>query len=369
MNIICNREEIVNAVSNVQKAVSTKSTMPVLEGILLNASKDKLSLCGYNLELGITTEITATVKTEGKIILGAKLFSEIIRKLPDDTIEINVNSNFVTNITSGHSKFSIVGISPSEYPELPKINNPEELKISSQVLKSMIRQTLFAIADNDTKPVHTGTLFTVMDRQINLVSVDGYRLAMRTESINSDSDLRFVVPGKTLYEILRLLPEDDTDTCISVASKHIIFKIGNYCVISRLLEGEFLDYKSAIPPSYKTSVRVKTRQLIESVERVSLLITDRLKSPVRCIFSEEKVKLSCSTTIGKANDEFKAPIDGDFLEIGFNNRYLLDALRNTESDEILLQMNGALSPTKVLPVEGESFLFLVLPVRLKSEID
>lgn len=367
MNIICKKEELVNAVLNVQKAVSTKSTMPALEGIFLDASDNQLSLCGYNLELGITTKIAAEVKQSGKIVLGARLFSEIARKLPDDVVEINVDSNLITNITSGLSKFSIVGISPSEYPELPKINNPEELKISGQVLKSMIRQTLFAIADNDTKPIHTGTLFRIQERQIKLISVDGYRLAMRTEAINSNSDLSFVVPGKTLSEILKLLPDEDNDTSISVASRHIVFNIGSYSVISRLLDGEFLDYNSAIPNACKTSVQVKTKELIDSVERVSLLITDRLKSPVRCIFADGAVRLSCATVMGKATDEFKAPINGEDLEIGFNNRYLTDALKNAETDEVLIQMNGALSPTKVMPVSGDSFLFLVLPVRLKSE--
>ena len=204
------------------------------------------------------------------------------------------------------------------------------------------------------------------------MSVDGYRLAMRTEMINlkfeEEDEIRFVVPGKTLSEVIKLLPDQDENVEILVGRRHIIFKIEKYSVISRLLEGEFLDYKAAIPAQFTTEVTVNTRNLINSVERVSLLITDRLKSPVRCIFSEDgEIKISCVTSIGKANDELSAQITGPEVEIGFNNRYLLDALRNTDTDEVKVQLTGPVSPMKIVPTQGDSFLFLVLPVRLKQE--
>ena len=370
MKFHCNRQALVEAVSNVQRAVSTKSSLAAIEGILIKANEDSVELCGYDLELGITTSVSADIQTPGNVVLSAKIFGDIVRRLPDDTVSISVDEKLVTNIVSGVAEFSIVGIPAEEYPDLPTVSGAENVLISSPVLKSMIRQTLFSVSDNDAKPIHTGTLFEIAGGFIRLVSVDGYRLAMRTEPLNLNNqptdEIHFVVPGKTLGEVLKLLSDDDVQVTLAVGRRHIIFEINNYRVISRLLEGEFLDYKAAIPSAHATEARMQTRSFIDSVERVSLLITDRLKSPVRCIFAGDEVKISCVTSIGKANDEFSARVEGDEVEIGFNNRYLLDALRNAEGDEVRLQLNGPLSPMKVLPLEGDAFLFLVLPVRLKS---
>lgn len=366
MKITCNRQELVDAVSNVQRAVSSKSSLAALEGILLKTEEHSLELCGYDLELGITTTITASIEEPGEIVLSAKLFGDIVRRLPDDLVHLSVDEKLITNIVSGAAEFAIVGIPASEYPELPAVSGASTIELPTAVLKSMIRQTLFAVADTDSKPIHTGTLFDLKNGVLKLVSVDGYRLAVRTEQVNADEELNFVVPGKTLGEVLKLLPDEDQAVSIHVGRRHIIFEIARYQVISRLLDGEFLDYNAAIPAAHSTEVTVNTRSFINSVERVSLLITDRLKSPVRCIFADGEVKISCATSIGKANDEFSADIQGDSVEIGFNNRYLLDALRNSDTDEVRVQLSGPLSPMKVLPREGDSFLFLVLPVRLKS---
>ena len=365
MKIQCQKSQLVEAVSNVQRAVSSKSTLAALEGILLKTTTNgDLKLCGYDLELGITTVIEAQVDEPGEVVLSARL--------PDDTVTILVDEKMITQSTCGPSEFSIVGIPSSEYPELPSVEGASSIDLTSPILKSMIRQTLFAVADTDAKPVHTGTLFNIENGIIRLVSVDGYRLAMRTEMINlkfeEEDEIRFVVPGKTLSEVIKLLPDQDENVEILVGRRHIIFKIEKYSVISRLLEGEFLDYKAAIPAQFTTEVTVNTRNLINSVERVSLLITDRLKSPVRCIFSEDgEIKISCVTSIGKANDELSAQITGPEVEIGFNNRYLLDALRTADTDEVKVQLTGPVSPMKIVPTQGDSFLFLVLPVRLKQE--
>jgi DNA polymerase-3 subunit beta len=369
MKIHLQKQALVEAVSNVQRAVSSKSSLAALEGILLETAEGSLRLSGYDLELGITTEVPATVEDAGRIVLSARLFGDIVRRLPNDQVDLVVDEKLITTIRSGASEFSIVGIPASEYPEMPSVSGASGVSLPANLLKGMIRQTLFAVAETDSKPIHTGTLFEMKNQQIRLVSVDGYRLAMRIEPLAAilEEDLRFVVPGKTLGEVLKLLPEEDTPATLTVGRRHIVFEIGGYHIISRLLEGEFLDYNAAIPAACKTEVRAGTRGFIDSVERVSLLITDRLKSPVRCIFADGEVKISCSTPIGRANDEFQAPIQGESVEIGFNNRYLLDALRNADSDEVRVQLNGPLSPMKILPREGDSYLFLVLPVRLKSE--
>ncbi|MGI6261071.1 MAG: DNA polymerase III subunit beta [Acutalibacteraceae bacterium] len=366
MKFTCSQPIFQAAVSNVSRAVSSKSAIPALEGILVKAKGNQIFLCGYDLEFGITTFVEASVAEEGDVIFGAKLFGDIIRSLPDETVTIEVDAKYSAVIRSGESEFSIIGIAASEYPDLPSVSGGVSVTLPQNTLKSMIRQTLFAVSTSDAKPVHTGTLFEIGDGRIRLVAVDGCRLAMRTEPVQCDEPVSFVVPGKTLSEVLKLMGEEDTPLSIGVGRRHIIFNIGSYSVISRLLEGEFLDYNNAIPQNIKTEVVVPTRRFSEAVERMSLVVNDRLKSPVRCSFLFDEVRFSCETAIGCAHDRFAIKNIGDEVEIGFNNRYLLDALRAAETDEVRIQMGGPLSPIKILPRDGDHFLFLVLPVRLKA---
>lgn len=366
MKFSCARHELVEALSNVQRAVSSKSTIAALEGIYICTCEEGLELSGYNTELAIKTTVFASIAKEGTTVLSAKLFTDIIRKLPEDEVSVETDEGLKVYIKSGTSHFSLLSIDPTEFPELPVIEDPNTVELPAASIKSMIRQTLFAIAETDIKPIHTGTLFDIHDKKMTLVSVDGYRLALRNEPIREDVDLKFVVPGKALSELLKLIPEDMEQTVtLSVGFRHIMFSTGSYTVISSLLEGEFLDYETTIPDAYATKAQVSTREMLESVERVSLLIADRLKSPVKCRISNGNIKLSCATTIGTADDEINAQTEGDELEIGFNNKYMIDAMRNSDTDEAVLQINGPLSPIKILPKEGNSFLFLVLPVRLK----
>ncbi len=367
MKFTVNKSDITEAVGNIQRAVSTKTSIPALEGILLGADENGLELCAYDLELGITTVIPAFVTEPGKAVLSAKLFSDIVRRTPAETITVTVDEKNMATLESGYSRFSIIGIPAEEFPELPKLSDSTQFSLAGSLLKSMIRQTLFAIAESDAKPIHQGSLFNMEKGVLDVVSVDGYRLAKRSEPIQFEEELSFVVPGKTLSEILKLIKDSDDPVEISAGRRHILFKIDNYTVISSLLEGEFLNYKAAIPPDSQTEVVLKTREAIDSVERVSLLITDRLKSPVRCLFSDNELKLNCTTSMGRASDQLDVEMTGQSVEIGFNNRYLLEALRNTECDEVKVQLGGPLSPMKVVPKDGDSFLFLVLPVRLKSE--
>ncbi len=367
MKFTVNKSDITEAVSNIQRAVSTKTSIPALEGILLSATETGLELCAYDLELGITTVIPAFVMEPGKAVLSAKLFSDIVRRTPAETVTISVDEKNMATLESGYSRFSIIGIPAEEFPELPKLSDSTQISLPGALLKSMIRQTLFAIAESDAKPIHQGSLFSLENGILDVVSVDGYRLAVRREPVDFSEDLSFVVPGKTLSELLKLIKDSEEPVEISAGRRHILFKIDNYTVISSLLEGEFLNYKAAIPPESQTEVVLKTREAIDSVERVSLLITDRLKSPIRCQFDNNEVKLNCTTSMGRASDQLDVEMTGQSVEIGFNNRYLLEALRNTECDEVKVQLGGPLSPMKVVPKEGDSFLFLVLPVRLKSE--
>ncbi|MBQ9963549.1 MAG: DNA polymerase III subunit beta [Clostridia bacterium] len=365
MRITCARQALVDAVNNVQRGVASKSALPALEGILMKASGSSLFLAGYDMELGITTTIEADVAEAGELVLTAKLFAEIIRKLPEEEITIESNDRNNTVIRSGHSEFTIMGFSSADYPELPTINDGAALTMQQSVLKSMIRQTIFAVAQSDTRPIHTGVQFEIADNTLRLVAVDGSRLAMRSEEIKSNESLQFVVPGKTLSEVLKLLSDEEEPLYVTVGSRHIIMEIGGYSVFSRLLDGEFLPYRKAIPVQTTTTIRVKTREMIDAVDRASLVISDRLKSPLICRFKDDQIFLSCVTALGSVNEMIGVGMEGRPEEMGFNCRFLLDALRNTESDEIMIELNGAQAPMKIVPTTGESFLFLVLPVKLK----
>lgn len=367
MKFTVTKSDITEAVSNIQRAVSSKTTVPALEGILITSMDQQIELCAFDTELSITTIIPATISEPGKSVLNAKLFSEIVRKTPDATVTVTVDEKELATIESGYSRFNIIGIPAQEFPELPKLADSTTLELPGNLLKSMIRQTVFAVAESDAKPIHQGSLFSIENGQLDIVSVDGYRLAKRSEPVEFQDAISFVVPGKTLSEVLKLIKDSEEPVEILAGRRHILFKIQQYTVISSLLEGEFLDYKTIISMESQTEVIVKTRSAVESVERVSLLITDRVKSPIRCQFTDQEMKLMCTTAVGRASDQIHCQQTGNDVEIGFNNRYLLDALKNTECDEIKIQLASPLNPMKILPKEGESFLFLVLPVRLKND--
>lgn len=296
-----------------------------------------------------------------------RYFYEIVRKTASDEIQISCDQRFLVEIKGGVSEFTILGMSGMEFPELPTVGDGEAVSLPQNKLRSMVDQTLFAVAQNDAKPVHTGCLFLLEEDQATVVAVDGFRLALRREPAKAPQTMRFVVPGKSLNELLKLLGDDDSGVELQVSKKHILFTIGETSIVSRLLEGEFLDYNAAIPKDCSTTVKVSTRGLVSSIERTSLLISDRLKSPLRVVFDQGLVRMSCSTTIGKAYDECECQSQGPQVEMGFNNRYLMDALKNSEADMVKLEISGPLSPMKVVPLEGDSFLFLVLPMKLKTE--
>lgn len=366
MKIVCSTETLSQACQNVQRAVSTKTSIPAIEGILLKAEDGRLYLTGYDLEVGINTSIEAKVEQDGSIILNARYLCDIIRRLPDEEVEIEADARQLCYIRSGETNYSLNGISAEEYPELPSVTGGAPVIIDQGILKNMIRQTIFAVADNNSNVVYTGIKFEIEKNQIKLIAVDGVRLAIRTEEIDYDGEeLSFIVPGKTLSEVMKLIDEEEADVSLGVGKRHIVFEVNGYSIVSRLLEGEFLDYKSAVPASFATTVRVSTKTLMSSIDRTSLLITDRLKSPVRCIFDDNTIKISSITSLGTANDKISAQIDGERIEIGFNNRFLIEALRVCDTDEVLIKLNSPVSPIIILPPEGESFLFLVLPVRLK----
>lgn len=367
MKIVCQRQPLLEAAMNVSRAVSSKNTLAALEGILMKAHGGSLSMTGYDLELAISTDIAVDVSEEGELILPAKLFIDMIRRIPDESVSIANDEKMLTVIRGQKAEYTILGIPSAEFPELPAISDTKPMDIGQGLLKNMIDQTLFAVAVGDSKPVHTGSLFDYKEGCLNVVSVDGYRLALRREDVKLDEDVSFIVPGKSLSEVSKLLRDEEDMAQLFISRHHIIFEINGYKIVSRLLEGDFLDYKAAIPTGEQTVIRIVTRELINAIDRASLLISDNIKSPLRMSFNDGLVKISCSTALGKAYDELSCQQTGQDLEIGFNSRYMLDALKASASDEMIMVLNGPLSPMKLQPLEGESFVFLVLPVRIKAE--
>ena len=364
MKFTCSRTDLSTAVSNVQRAVAVKASIPALEGILIKAKNEKINLSGYDLEIGITTDLEAQIQDEGSIVVSARLFGDIVRRLPEEIVTIETDDRMVTYITSGNASYQIVGLSSAEYPELPKIEETDRIVIKGGLLRDMIRQTIYAVSDNNSKPIYTGSLFEIRDKILTVVAIDGYRMAIKKENIDSNSENEFVIPKKTQGEILKLISDEDEDVEIIIGQRHTLFKVGTFYVISRLIEGNFIDYNSAIPKGKETEVNVNTREILQAVERMSLLANDKFPSPVRCNFSNDEISLVCKTSMGKANDSISTTISGSDVEIGFNNRYLLEALRNCETDEIRLILNGGLSPMIIKPLKSDDFIFLVVPMRI-----
>lgn len=366
MKFTCSRSDLNNAVKNVQRVVATKSTNPSLEGILLKAHNDCLNLTGYDLEIGINTDVEVQIDSEGEVVVSAKLFGDIIKKLPEELVTVETDKRLVTHITSGRAEYQVVGINSSDFPDLPKFEETDKVVINGGLLKDMIRQTIYAVSDNSPKPIYTGSLFEIKDKVLTIASTDGYRLAVRKETINSSSDNSFVIPKKTLGEVLKLITDDEDDVEIVIGQRHTLFKVGSFYVISRLLEGQFIDYNSAIPKETRTTAIVNTKEIGSSVERMNLLSNDKVPSPVRCVFNDNTVKLTCKTSMGRANDVISTKISGEKVEIGFNSKYLLEGIKNSETEEVKLTLNGAIAPMIISPVEGDSFIHLVLPMRLKD---
>ena len=364
MKAVFNKTELVAAVTTVQRAVSTKSSNPALEGILIKAYKASATLCGYDLDIGITTDIPATIIEEGEIVLSARLFSEIVKRMPDEIITIETDDKLLTYVNSGVADYQIVGISSYEYPELPSFDALQSFSVDAGTLKSMIRDTFYAISDNQSKPALMGSLFDAGGGYLNIVSIDGFRMSVRREKIDSEEKFEFILPKKTLGELLRISCDDDSSVDIVVGKKHAIFRIEGYSIVSRLIEGKYVSYKDTIPKGSTTTLKVETNRIISSVERMSLLTSDKMQQPVHFVVADEGIKIFCTTAVGKASDYINLPFEGEELEIGFNNRYMLDAVKNVDADELIFEFNGPNRPLKILPIEGDSFLILVVPVRI-----
>ena len=365
MKFICNKSELCEAISNVSKAVSSKSTIPALEGIKVKVSPDEIELTGYNLEMGIRTSIKSTTEDSGVFVVNARLFNEFTKRMSGEEIYFEINDSLVINISCSSTECSFSAMSAEEYPDLPVVNSEKNFRVKNSVLKSMINQTSYATSMNENKPILTGELFDINDEKFNMVAIDGFRLAIRCETIENQGSYQFVVPKKALND-LSMLIKDDKDCIIYTNDRHIIFETGNVFIISRLLEGTFHNYKLSIPPEHKTDVIISKREFLTGLERCSLIIDEKNKSPIHCEVGNSTVKINCKTGIGKINDSIKADITGESVTIGFNNRLMADAIKAADGDKVRLRFNGAKKVIEILPLEGDNFIFLVMPINLKN---
>ena len=371
MKFTCDKILLNEAINAAIRAVPQKSSFAALEGILITAFTNEIKITGFDLNIGIECIIEAQVEESGNIVVKANMLSEIVRKLSNDTVFFSSDKNGNVSITCGPAKIDIVGIGAEEFPELFSVSDLENrIEMPENMLKSMIRQTLFAVSVSESKPVHTGSMFEIKDGTLKIISVDGIRLAIREEKLlTPTADISFVIPGKTLSEILKLLKDEDNIISIKPGEKHIMFEIGNIILVSRLLSGDFLNYRNVIPAEHKIETLIEVRNFLECIERASLVINEKIKAPIRCFFDYDIIKLYSKTASGSAYDELPATVTGGTLEIGFNNRFMIEALRACESEKVRIEMNSSLTPIVLRPEKENdtSFLFLVLPVRLKID--
>ena len=368
MRFTCEKNMLVMGLNITGRTVAQKSSLSVIEGILCKAT-DGLTLTGYNMETAITYSIDAEVADIGTCILPARLFGDIIRRLPEGPVTVVVDENYKVSIRAGYASFTISAESAEDYPELPDVGSGRNILIPQNALKDLISGTIFAVSENQGRPIHTGVKFEVEDSAISAIAVDGFRLARRTYHTEAAAGrtMSFVVPAQGLKEVEKILTDSDEDVSFTMGQKHILYQVGNATVICRLLEGDFLDWRRVVPTNCPIKLCANVAELSSSIDRVGLIVSEKYKSPVRCVFGSQVLNLRTNTTIGAAEDQCSIAGDGKELEIGFNVRYLADALRAIPSEEVTLELTNGLSPIVLTPADDKyDYSYMVLPVRIKN---
>ncbi len=374
MKFTCDNKDLLAAITKASRASSQKSPNPALEGLLIQAGHN-LTITGYDLKRGIYTSIDANVIEPGSVVLNTKLFSEIIRRFPDGNVLFECDDNLLTKLSCNNSDFEIVGINSDDFPDLPEPDGKSSIMLSQSCLRNMINETVFSVSDNEARPVYTGSLFDIDNQTLTMVSVDGFRLALRKEELDrcDMEQTSFIVPGYALSDVEKICTDDDEPVTICAGEKHISFRAGDTFLISRRLDGEFLNYKKSIPETATYSLKGKRTDLLRAVDRVSLVIVDKIKSPLRCIFQKNGVLFECTTPIGKSQDfidldlESDTPLENELL-IGFNDKYLRDILRNAPSDDLVINISSGTTPMVILPDDDSNkFKYMILPVRLRAD--
>jgi DNA polymerase-3 subunit beta len=370
MRITCDKNLLNEGLNLVGRTVSTRTTLPILECILLTASPEGIRLTANDMEMSIQTAyIAAQVETPGSVALNARLFTEIIRKMPGEAVCISVDENLSTECVSGRAVFNINGLPGDEFPVMPETEKETgTAKIQAGVLKDMIRQTIFSVAVDETKPILTGELMQVKDNTAVMVAVDGFRISYRKAELPDDSaDMLAVVPAKSLHELSRALPAEGEDVVsFYITEKRVVFELPSFTFISRLLEGDFIRYDQVFNEDFSTIVTSDRVQLLNSLERACLIARDNKKSPVKLEIKDDSVVITSNTEMGKSYDEISCDVDGSQLDIAFNPRYLIEALRAVDDERIVLKLTTALSPCIIRGVDKDEYKYLILPLRLRG---
>lgn len=366
MKIITNKISLLNGINIVQKAVPSKTTLPILEGILLEAKNGKLKITGTDLEIGIETTINVDVILPGRIVISSRILGEIVRKLPDSDIELELKDNNIINIKCEKSHFKINGLTPDEFPELPQVKKENGIVLCQNKLKEMIRQTIFSISTDEIRPILTGVLFEAIGDKISMVALDGFRMAVKSYGIINDASFKAVIPGKSLSEIGKILEDTDESVYIYFSKNQILVQIQDTIVISRLLEGEFINYKQIIPSDYKIKIVVETEKLIESCERAALFARDSSNNMIKFEINEDIMSIKSNSQNGDVQEEIKIDKQGEDIEIAFNAKYFMDVLKVIDSKSITIEFTTNISPSILRPSDDNCYLYLILPTRFKK---
>ena len=367
MKLICSKSNLLHGVNIVSKAVPTRTTMAILECILIDASSDEIKLIANDMELGIETSIDGEIVENGIIALDAKIFSEIVRKLPDNEVVIETDASFKTVITCEKAKFNIIGKSGEDFSYLPYIEKNDPISISQFTLKEVIRQTIFSIADNDNNRLMTGELFEINENQLKVVSLDGHRISIRNIELKDHyANKKVVVPGKTLNEISKILPGSvDDDVTIYITDNHIIFEFMNTTVVSRLIEGEYFKIEQMLSSDYETKVKINKRELLDCIDRATLLVKEGDKKPIIMDIQDGVMELKINSFVGSMNEDIDIEKTGKDILIGFNPKFFIDALRVIDEEEVSLYMVNPKAPCFIRDDDNQ-FIYLILPVNFNN---
>lgn len=366
MKFLIDKNLLQEAISDVQKAITGKSTLPILQGIYISAKNGLLTLIGSDIEVSIETKVIANILEEGEVVLDSKIFGEIIRKLPNDTIEIEIVNNSEIEIKCQKSITHLVYLNPTEYPTLPSIEEDVVLSVSQKTLKNMIKSTIFAVAQDDTRPILTGVLVEIKQDRLNMVALDGFRVALKSEEMSCKCDKESVIPGKTLNEVSKILKDTDDNVQITFTKNHILFNFGNTKVISRLLEGDFIKYESIIPKEHNLKITVNKNEILDCIERASLMAKDGNTNLVKFDISDDTLVVTSNSQLGKAREEVQIILQGEGLKIAFNSKYLIDALKIMDDENITMEFTSSVSPCVIRNQENSNSVYLLLPVRVAN---
>lgn len=364
MKFTCSKNILLTGITTAQKAVTGKSTMQILQGILINAYDDNLILTSSDKDLSIETIVLADVEENGDIVVDAKLFGDIVRKLPNDTITISTSENNSLKIVCQKSVFTLTYMNSSDFPEIPRITENTIFKISQKTLRNMIKGTIFATAQDETRPILTGVLFEIRDKKLNMVTLDGYRLALMCENIEDENTISAVIPGKTLNEVSKIMDDVEENINITFTPNHILFCIGVTKIISRLLEGEFIKYKSIIPEDFNSKITVNRNEILDCVERASLVGKEGNTNLIKLDIQENLMVITSNSQLGMVREEVNIILQGQQIQIAFNSKYLLDIFKIMEEEEVIMEFSSSVSPCIIKNIEKDNCIYLVLPVRV-----